>query len=288
MKRAAFTLIELLVVIAIIAILAAIAFPVIARAKDSAYRSSDLNNMNSLRSALQIYRVDQGAYPPALLGYVTLYATGPNTGQVIPASALTSFLYPRRVTSFSVFKPSYERAKNTDTTLAVWPQVDSRPPGSAPIVDTNGDGALTAADDDACARQQYGPATTVQRRDPITNTWINAEFYSVSGYDVARTTLPTGAIRNELRYATFWSFWAMGNDPGCSPGGTPGNALDDPRQLGYSEPPENTVVTWNSYFRDIKNGAVQHTRREIVLFLGGAAMPFDSADAADRSWRMIP
>ncbi len=83
MKRYGFTLIELLVVIAIIAILAAIAFPVIGRAKDSAYKSSDLNNMNSLRSALQIYRADQGAYPAALLGYVTNKLVVPYAGRVV-------------------------------------------------------------------------------------------------------------------------------------------------------------------------------------------------------------
>lgn len=288
MKRSAFTLIELLVVIAIIAILAAIAFPVIARAKDSAYRSSDLNNMNSLRSSLQIYRVDQGAYPPALLGYATLYSSGPQIGQVVPAHAISGFLFPKRVTSLATFTPSYERQGPTVTTTAVWPSQDPRAAGTAPLVDTNGDGALTAADDDACARQQYGPATTVTRRDPTSGLQVPAEFYSVSGYDVARTRLAAGGFRNELRYALFWSFWAIGNDPGCSPSATPGNALDDPRQLGYSEPPENTVVTWNSYFRDFQNGAVTHTTRDIVLFLGGAAKPYDSADVADRSWRILP
>lgn len=274
--------------IAIIAILAAIAFPVMARAKDSAFRSSDLNNMNSLRSALQIYRVDQGAYPPALLGYATLYSSGPQVGQVIPAHALQSFLYPRRVTSFPVFTPSYEKATHTATTQAVWPSQDPRAVGSAPLIDTNGDGALTAADDDGCARQQFGPTTVVTRRDPVSGLPVPAEFYSVSGYDVARTKLGAGGTRNELRYALFWSFWAIGSDPTCSPSGTPGNALDDPRQLGYSEPPENTVVTWNSYFRDFANGAPTHTTRDIVLFLGGAAKPYDSADVNDRSWRILP
>jgi prepilin-type N-terminal cleavage/methylation domain-containing protein len=288
MKRYAFTLIELLVVIAIIAILAAIAFPVIARAKDSAYRSSDLNNMNSLRSSLQIYRVDQGAYPPALLGYATLYSSGPNAGQVIPAHAIQSFLYPRRVTSFPIFQPSYEKAGPRAITQAVWPNQDPRAAGTAPLVDTNGDGALTAADDDGCGRQQFGPTTTVTRRDPISGLPVPAEFYTVSGYDVARTRIPGGGSRNELRYALFWSFWAIGSDPGCSPSGTPGNALDDPRQLGYSEPPENTVITWNSYFRDYANDAVTHTTRDIVLFLGGAAKPYDSADVFERSWRILP
>ncbi|RYZ85206.1 MAG: prepilin-type N-terminal cleavage/methylation domain-containing protein, partial [Proteobacteria bacterium] len=42
--RAAFTLIELLVVIAIIAILASILFPVFARARENARRSSCMSN----------------------------------------------------------------------------------------------------------------------------------------------------------------------------------------------------------------------------------------------------
>lgn len=288
MKRFGFTLIEVLVVIAIIAILAAITFPVIARAKDSAYRSSDLNNMNSLRSALQVYRVDQGAYPPQLFGYVTLYATGPNAGQVIPATALSSFLYPKRVNSFDVFRPSYERAKPRDTHTGVWPTQDARAAGSAPIIDTNGDGALTAADDDPCARQRYGPTQVVERRDPVSGLMVPAEFYSVSGYDVAHTRQGTGAYRDELRYALFWTYWGIGNDAGCSPSGTPGNALDDPRQLGYNEPPENTVITWNSYFRDYENGGIARIKRDIVLFSGGAAKPYDSVDLADRSWRVLP
>ena len=90
--RRGFTLIELLTVIAIIALLSAIIFPVFARSKAAAARNGDFSDMNSLRSALQLYRVDQGAYPPQLLGYVTLYTSGPNAGNVIPANELKSFL----------------------------------------------------------------------------------------------------------------------------------------------------------------------------------------------------
>ncbi|MGQ9784568.1 MAG: prepilin-type N-terminal cleavage/methylation domain-containing protein [Armatimonadota bacterium] len=60
----AFTLIELLVVIAIIAILAAIMFPVIARAKQKAVLTKCMNNMSQLSRAIMMYSdVYNGATP---------------------------------------------------------------------------------------------------------------------------------------------------------------------------------------------------------------------------------
>ncbi|MEO6906526.1 MAG: DUF1559 domain-containing protein [Abditibacteriaceae bacterium] len=57
-KRFGFTLIELLVVIAIIAILAAILFPVFARARESARRASCLSNLKQLGLGLLQYSQD--------------------------------------------------------------------------------------------------------------------------------------------------------------------------------------------------------------------------------------
>lgn len=54
----AFTLIELLVVITIIAILAAILFPVFARAKESAKKSACLSNMRQIGFAFSLYMTD--------------------------------------------------------------------------------------------------------------------------------------------------------------------------------------------------------------------------------------
>jgi len=56
--RRGFTLIELLVVIAIIAILAAILFPVFARAREKAKQTSCLSNMKQMGVALMMYAQD--------------------------------------------------------------------------------------------------------------------------------------------------------------------------------------------------------------------------------------
>jgi prepilin-type N-terminal cleavage/methylation domain-containing protein len=287
-----FSLIELLVVIAIIAILAAIAFPVYSRAKDAAFRSDDISSMNQLRVALQLYHADQGGYPPQLLGYVTLYTSGPQMGQVIPAQDLNSYLYKRRVGSISVFQPSYNNFRTSDTTYAYYPNQDPRPTPNAPIGDLNGDGAVTPADDNPGARQAFGPpgAPYNYTTDPSSmavclgggifsscTSGVRAQFYSISGYDVSFVKDGTAAgLRPELRYTLFWTQWGLSS----------GSSLDDPRQLGYAFPPEDTVITWNSYFRELGTGSVPAaTNRDIVLLVGGSARPADSKGLYDRSWR---
>src|SRR5687768_11469533 len=64
-KRSGFTLIELLVVIAIIAILAAILFPVFARAREAARKTACLSNNNQIAKGFIMYTQDYDEmFPP--------------------------------------------------------------------------------------------------------------------------------------------------------------------------------------------------------------------------------
>ena len=293
MKKRAFTLIELLTVMAIIAVLSAIIFPVFARVRLNAYKSGDMSAMNSIRSSLQLYRDDQGGYPPALLGYISPYDYQ-NGVTVVPANQYRGALYPKRIDSLDTLKGSINRNAPDLMVPAIWPQVDQRPAGTAPILDLNGDGVVTVADDIPAARQAYGSdytANTAQYflNDPAASPNINASgsttntvvgrYYAVSGYDVGPAKFSNGKTYNELHYTLFWTGLGVST----------GSALDDPRQLGYSDPPDTTVVTWNTYYRDYTNNFLTSGgSKDIVLFLGGSARPLDSKQMSERSWRMMP
>jgi prepilin-type N-terminal cleavage/methylation domain-containing protein/prepilin-type processing-associated H-X9-DG protein len=64
MDRRGFTLIELLVVIAIIAILAAILFPVFARAREKARQTQCLSNVKEITLAFEMYKQDYDSFGP--------------------------------------------------------------------------------------------------------------------------------------------------------------------------------------------------------------------------------
>jgi prepilin-type N-terminal cleavage/methylation domain-containing protein/prepilin-type processing-associated H-X9-DG protein len=86
-KKSAFTLIELLVVIAIIAILAAILFPVFARARENARRSSCQSNLKQIALGIAQYTQDYDERFP--LALTTIQTTGVVTGW---ADALQPYL----------------------------------------------------------------------------------------------------------------------------------------------------------------------------------------------------
>lgn len=84
-RREAFTLIELLMVIAIIGILAAMVLTAVARAKNSASKATDINNLRQIMIALDNYTADDGDYltPP----------NWDNGGFAAPQGTNTGWLY---------------------------------------------------------------------------------------------------------------------------------------------------------------------------------------------------
>ncbi len=93
MKRTGFTLIELLVVIAIIAILAAILFPVFARAREKARQASCQSNLKQIALAEIMYVSDYDSRShPATIGW-----SPPGSG----AGCSTCFQGARRYTARS-------------------------------------------------------------------------------------------------------------------------------------------------------------------------------------------
>lgn len=85
-RRRGFTLIELLVVIAIISILAAILFPVFARARENSRRTSCLSNVRQIGTGMMMYVQDYNGYFPQL--HYTDAINAPEQGYWVPSSSL--------------------------------------------------------------------------------------------------------------------------------------------------------------------------------------------------------
>jgi prepilin-type N-terminal cleavage/methylation domain-containing protein/prepilin-type processing-associated H-X9-DG protein len=98
--RKAFTLIELLVVIAIIAILAAILFPVFARARENARRASCLSNLKQIALGFMMYAQDYDEKFPRLGNSFPHQAT-----PVIPGA--DNFNYVNSTTWGTYYFPSW-------------------------------------------------------------------------------------------------------------------------------------------------------------------------------------
>lgn len=116
--RRGFTLIELLVVIAIIAILAAILFPVFAKARQRARDSACLSNLKQLGTAVNLYAADYDdyVYPQVYNEYWSMPAGAAPPRTVSFAAQHWATVYQRYVgNSNEIFRcPFDDNLKKTD------------------------------------------------------------------------------------------------------------------------------------------------------------------------------
>lgn len=105
-RRNGFTLIELLVVIAIIAILAAILFPVFARAKEAAKRTACLSNMRQIGVGLQLYLSDYDGALPIFYDYNSVPSAG-NAGHKGVEVLLAPYMVSAQIGTITKLNPIF-------------------------------------------------------------------------------------------------------------------------------------------------------------------------------------
>jgi prepilin-type N-terminal cleavage/methylation domain-containing protein len=257
-----FTLIELLTVIAIIAILVAILFPVAGTVREQARASDCLTKMHQLWVSANVYKYDEGGFPPALMGYVEIAdpVSGNSTGDYFtgsgtPVSAtkiISGFLYPEQVKDSNLFhcpdnlnvkKAPVGPADNPNVvTIAYFPPKPQRWPQYPAPGPPNGQrewiGEQLAA---TCGTGAGGLTIDCFTEGPPALIGKPKYYYKWDNYDIAPYIDPvTGVgvpgvfVRN---YSRDWT-------------GVKG-ATDLPNQLKYNNPPDDktilTYCTWHQF-----------------------------------------
>jgi prepilin-type N-terminal cleavage/methylation domain-containing protein len=255
--RRGFSLIELQVVIAIIANLAALIFPAVMAQQKKAKRNSCAANMADIAGGLRIYRLDTGAYPPALFGFAHQPAEGSD-----PASGKTVVygLYPHWVRNLSDFVcPDNPGIRGLNLTNSM------RLPNGSDYTGTHMTPPLPAPD------MRKGAWTAVHPPDPLYPSGI--AFPIGDSYDAAFVPYTdyredaANPAKWERHYQRQWTPTLDLSDPNVNLGKLPLLPVgkDSPqlerehtrtyaRQLVFQLPDDSTVVTSCTYHRDYPVG----------------------------------
>ena len=271
-SRRGFTLIELLTVIAIIAILTAILFPIAGTVRESARASDCMSKLHQLWVSANVYRQDEGGFPPALLGYAEAEDSAGRRLPwdtalglpVLPAdNTHNGFLYREQIRDLNVFRcPDNQRKNKAEAVVAYYPPRPSTWPAGASYI---GDVMATAgcATAGALGTQVCDPATKKPRY-----------FYAVDSYDISPAIDPAtgaqilqsdGTIGYHVRYSIDWTGVLGSNDL--------------PYQLKYDNPPDDkTLFTFCSWHQAIaKTGSVP------AISMGGSAKKLNLTQALTKT-----
>lgn len=240
-----FSMVELLTVIAIIAILAAILFPVFSTAKEKARQASCMANMNQIQQALKMYKLDERVYPEMLVGPVFTSTSG----SLIDFSRIQfGYLLKGYTKDYTVFhcanNPSPSPAAVTQEMTIMRP-------------DPNDDNYRI-----------YGSSTDYYGINYKVNG-ITAYAYAYESYSVGKEC--DGSLSE--RYNVYRPY-----TPVESSGAYQSGKADDMCQLQYSNPPENTIVTWCTSHRSCGTALPSPSSFDLVLLLSGSVKRVTSLD----------
>jgi prepilin-type N-terminal cleavage/methylation domain-containing protein/prepilin-type processing-associated H-X9-DG protein len=187
-QRKAFTLIELLVVIAIISILAAILFPVFAKAREKARQTTCASNQRQIGIGLTMYVQDyDDHYPQEHPGCVNPAqgsqqpSNGPDTGDFDASLEGTDYGSPFEKLMPYVAKSNTASSASESQGLFLCPD------------DTDPHGATISGCQDPWASQPYDPSTQYGSPWPgVTSYLINAYF--LFGAQESQVAVPASSI----------------------------------------------------------------------------------------------
>jgi len=256
----AFTLIELLVVIAIIAILTAILLPVFASVRENSRQSVSISNLKQIQQSLAQFKLDNHRSPDVMFGYAD--GNGDMKGALGRAQA-------------------YDAANNTSTAAAYFPglypayikdpEVFTDPNNTINTSDTGKTtGQLAAyivapcnANTDAGLSGQTSACTGAARGSAVATT---RNFYQADAYDASPVVTGTNTVSGN-----FLVRYQLAREQTQNP--VPTNDADYKRQMRWSNPPADTLVTATTYH-------VKNADKVLVLFESGTVKKISGTDFA--------
>jgi prepilin-type N-terminal cleavage/methylation domain-containing protein len=251
LRSRGFTLIELLTVIAIIAVLAAILFPLAGTIREQARANDCMSKLHQLYVSANVYRSDEGAFPPALFGLAEVSdGAGGSTGipmtnaSQVPANAdrlINGFLYAEQIKDANTFRcPDNANPGKARVTIAHY---RTTPP---PLWPAGKFWIGQALANYGCPTDGFGVIDCFigGPYDKMPKFYYVWDSYDI-GPAVTENSLPillAGQPVYEKHYSADWT--------GSSADPTIRGLLDLPNQLKYTNPPDDKTLlaycTWHA------------------------------------------